>query len=235
MSPDIRTDKNKSLNTSTLVFLLLICAVLTAGATGCRRDPALGKLNRIKEAAIEEGFDVEEKRIESALSKWQNGRLDSEPILLWATLAKPIKMEIKHLNFFTFDEDKDIVGFGIVEEYVDANGLRTTLTEEYETTGNGKRLYPPDEAVQAFAFLVHIRDAGQHKDMQQWNEYLEAKSRDVNGGQDLAPAGETSPVRPPIWISIPEPNHVDVYVYVNDQQGHKSDRIRVRNSIPEDQ
>jgi hypothetical protein len=210
--------------------LILICAMLAAGTTSCKRDPALTELNRLKEDAIKKGFDIEEKRVELALSKWQNGRLDREPILLWADLGKPIGMENKNLTFFTFDENKDIVGFAIVEEYVDANGLRTTLTEEYETTGNGP--YPADEAVQAFAFPVQIRDAGQRKDKQQWNEYLEAKSRDVKAGRESPPVGKTWHVMPPIWISIPEPNRVEVYVYVYDREGHKSEKIGVRNSIP---
>jgi len=215
---------------STFVQLLFMSAMLAAGGTGCKRDPALSELNRLKENAIKKGFDVDEQRVELALSKWQNGRLDSEPILLCAELAKPIGMETKDLAFYIFDEDKDIVGFGIVEEYVDANGLSTTLTEKYDTVGNGP--YPPDEAVQAFVFQVQIRNAGQRKDVQQWNEYLEAKSRDVEAGRELPPVGKAWHIRPPIWISIPEPNRVDVYVYVYDRQGHKSERIGVSNSIP---
>ncbi len=220
---------------STFVQLLLMGAMLAAGGTGCKHDPdrALSELNRLKQYAIKEGFDVEEQRAELALSKWQNGRLDSEPILLCAVLVKTIGRETKNLAFYTFDEDKDIVGFSIVEEYVDANGLSTTLTEEYETTGTGP--YPPDEAVQAFPFIVQIRDAGQRKDVQRWNEYLKAESGDVNAARDLVTAGKTSPVRPPIWISIPEPNRVDVHVYVYDRQGHKSERIVVRNSIPREE
>ena len=223
-------DGGKAMNISTFARLLLVAIMLAAGITGCKRDPALRELNRLKEYNIEKGFDIEEQRVESALSKWQNGRLDREPIMLWAQLGKPIGMETKDLTFFTFDEDKDIVGFGIVEECVDANGLRTTLTEEYKTTGNGP--YPPDEAVQGFAFGVQIRDAGQRKDVQQWNAYLEAKSRDVESGRELPPVGKAWHIMPPIWISIPEPNHADVYVYVYDRQGHKSERIVVRNSIP---
>jgi len=219
------------MNISTFVPFLLIGAILAAGAIGCKRDPALRELNDMKDAAIKKGFDIEEKRIELALSKWQNGRLDREPIMLWAQLGKPIGMETKDLTFFTFDEDKDIVGFGIVEEYVDANGLRTTLTEEYETTGNGP--YPPDTSVQAFIFPVQIRDAGQRKDVQKWNKYLEAKSNDVKAGRELPPIGKAWHVMPPIWISIPEPNHVYVYVYVYDRQGHKAERIRVNNNIPQ--
>jgi len=207
--------------------------MLVAGATGCKPDSVLRELNRLKDAAIKQGFDVEEKRAELALSKWQNGRLDREPILLWAELVKPIGMEAKDLAFFTFDEDKDIVGFGIVEEYVDANGLRTTLTEEYETTEKGP--YPPDDSVPAFIFPVQIRDAGQRKDVQKWNEYLEAKSNDVKAGRELPPVGKAWHVMPPIWISIPEPNHVYVYVYVYDRQGHKAERIRVNNSIQQDE
>lgn len=218
------------MNISTFARLLFVGIMIAAGTTGCKRDPALRELNRLRDYAIKEGFDVEEQHAELALSKWQNARLDSEPIMLCATLAKTIGREIKGLSFFAFDEDMDIVGFGIVEEYADANGLRTTLTEEYDTVGKGP--YPPDEAVQAFSFIIQIRDAGQRKDVQRWNEYLKAESDDVEPARDLVPAGRTSRVRPPIWISIPEPNHVDVYVYVYDRQGHKSDRIRVRNSIP---
>jgi hypothetical protein len=30
-----------------------------------------------------------------------------------------------------------------------------------------------------------------------------------------------------VWISIPEPNKVDVYVYVYDRAGHKSDPLKL--------
>jgi hypothetical protein len=218
------------MNIAPFVRLSLVGAMLVASGLGCKPDPVSVKLNRFREYALKKGFNVDQHRAELALSKWQNGRLDSEPILLCATLSKTVGRETKNLSFFTFDEDMDIVGFGILEEYTDANGLRTALTEEYDTTGKGP--YPPDEPVQGFGFIVQIRDAGQRKDVQRWNEYLKAKSGDVNAARDLTPAGKTSPVMPPIWISIPESNRVDVYVYVYDRQGHKSDRIRVRNLIP---
>jgi len=226
-------DGVKSMNMSTFVRVLFIGAMLATGITGCKRDPALYQLNWMKEKAVKNGQDLKEQRVELALSKWQNGRLDSEPILLSAALGKPVGRETGRLSFYTFDEDKDIVGFGIVEEYTDSNGSRTTLTEEYETTE--KRQYPRDEAVQSFIVRVEIRDAGQRKDEQRWNEYLEAKPDDVDARGDLAPAGETLPAMPPIWISIPEPNHVDVRIYTYDQQGHKSQPFRVVNFIPRDE
>jgi len=219
------------MNVSTIVRVLLISTMLVAGATGCKRDPdfALDKLNGLREYTKEKGYDIEEKRAELALSKWQNSRLDSEPILLTGELGETTGKETKHLSFFAFDEDKDIVGIGIIEEYVDASGLSTTLTEEYETTGKGP--YPPDEAVQAFSFVVQIRDAGQRKDVKKWNEYLSAKSGRSNTERDMAPTGETLPAMPTIWISIPEPNQVDIHIYIYDKQGHKSETIRARNLI----
>jgi len=63
---------------------------------------------------------------------------------------------------------------------------------------------------------------------------VKAKPGDINARRGVVPSGETLPVVPPIWISIPEPNHVDVHIYIYDQQGHKSETIRVANFIPQE-
>ena len=215
------------MNVSKFVKLLFVGAVLAMGAKGCKQNPTLNQLNWMKEEAIKHGDYLREQRIEVALSRWKNGHLDSDPYLLAAEMGKAIGSGNIHLVFFTYDEDKDIDGIGIIEEYIDPNGLNTTLTEEYETTGN--RQYPEHEEVQLFGLMPKIRDAGQRKDEQLWFEYLQGKSGKVDVGQGLAPTEETMPA---VWISIPEPNHVDLKMYVYDQQGHKSEAIRVISSIP---
>jgi hypothetical protein len=219
------------MNTRTLVQLLLAGAMLAVEAGGCRRDPVLGALKRFDEYAKEKGGDVEKQRAALALSMCQNHRLDGEPILLVAQLGKPTGTEIVKLNLLTFDEDQDIIGLVIVEEYIDANGLKTTLTEEYPALG--PLMDPKDGALQLLYPTVQIRSASQRKDVEQWKEYVNAKPMNIHARRDEIPSGYRWPDMPPIWISIPEPNHVDVHAYIYDQEGHKSDRLRVANFPPQ--
>lgn len=214
---------------SKFVQLLLVGAILTMEAVGCRRDPVLAALTGFDKYAKEKGDDVQEKHAELALSRWKNRRVDREPILLVAQLGKPIGMETVKLNLLTFDEDEDIVGLGIIEEYVDANGLKATLTEEYPALG--PLMDPKDTALQLLYPTVQIRSAGQRKDIERWKEYVNAKPRNIHAKLDEVPSGYRWPDMPAIWISTPDPNHVDVYVYIYDQQGHKSDPLLVVNFV----
>jgi hypothetical protein len=211
--------------------LLLVGAMLTVEAAGCRRDPVLGALKRFDEYAKEKGGDVEKQHAALTLSKWQNHRLDGEPILLVAQLGNPTGTEIVKLNLLTFDEDQDIIGLGIVEEHFDVNGSKTTLTEEYPALG--PLMDPEDTALQVLYPTVQIRSAGQRKDVEQWKEYINAKPMNIHARRDEIPSGYRWPDMPPIWISIPEPNHVDVHVYIYDEEGHKSDPLRVAKFPPQ--
>lgn len=71
---------------------------------------------------------------------------------------------------------------------------------------------------------IQIRNVDQHKDSQRWDKYVKGEGIDINDVRLLKYFKETLPT---VWISIPEPNAVNVYVYIYDQKGHKSEPIKL--------
>jgi len=121
----------RSMNTRKLVQALLVVVILVLGISGCKRDGVLSGLKYLKEKAKAKGRGADGQRVELAMSKWQNRTLDPEPILITAGINKPTGYEDMYIGMFTFDEDVDVLGLGINEEYTDVNGIKTTVTEEY--------------------------------------------------------------------------------------------------------
>jgi len=199
-----------------VIFLLVI--------PGCRRDPLVDALERHKEEAKAKGFREVEEHCELALSRLRNRVLDPEPILVMALLGR-VTGSGRYLYLETFDEDRDIVGLGIREEYNDANGLKTLLTEEYPVFVHRMS----SELLLSRLCPVKIRDGDQRKDEQRWDEYVKGEGIDVNSPRAIERWTETLP---PVWISIPEPNKVDVYVYVYDRAGRKSEPFRLPPLAP---
>ena len=215
-----------SVNTRRLVQALLLVVIVVPVISGCKRDPLLDDLKHLKEEAKRKGYSAVEQRYELAISKWKNRTVDREPILIDAGLGKSIVLPVL-VGLITFDEDMDVFGIGINEECADVNGIKTTLTEEYPAFVH--RMKP--EMLDLRLFPVQIRDAGQRKNTQRWDEYVKGEGIDVNDVRVLICWRETLP---PVWVSIPEPNTVDVYVYIYDQAGHKSNPIKLLtpDSIP---
>jgi hypothetical protein len=218
------------MNVLKILRALLVIVILVLGISGCRRDDVVSSLNLIKEKAKAKGRGADEKRVEVALSKWHNRTVDPEPILITAVMNKPIGNEDMYIGMFTFDEDVDVLGLGINEEYTDVNAIKTTVTEEYPVFAH--RMKP--EVVDLRLFPVQIRDDGQRKDKQRWDEYIKGEGIDINTVRRLKYWRETLPQ---VWVSIPEPNTVKVYVYIYDKAGNKSEPIKLltSDSIPEEE
>jgi hypothetical protein len=203
-----------------LTQAFFVVFILTAVNPSCRRDPVLDELNRLKEKAKAEGYSDVQQHSELALSKWQNNTVDPEPILITSHFGNPIDNKHIYLGLITFDEDKDVFGLGISEEYIDANGLKHTLTEEYPVFVY--RMKP--EVLDLHLFPVQIRDVNQRKDSQQWDKYIKNEGIDVNMIHELNYWRKSLP---PVLISIPEPNTISVHTYIFDQTGHKSDTVKL--------
>ncbi|MHC4144464.1 MAG: hypothetical protein ACYSWW_21005 [Planctomycetota bacterium] len=166
------------------------------------------------------------QRAAPALSKWLNPTSDPEPIMFWAVLARPSKRP-ETLWLYFIDEDMDAVGFAIEEHYVDAKGARQTRLEEYPAFAHtqwidvlGSRMIP-----------VCLRDADQRADKERWNSYVEGTSIDPNM---LTSRDYWKERLPPVWVSIPEPNVVDVNVYVYDRAGNRSESVKLLNPTQKD-
>jgi hypothetical protein len=160
-----------------------------------------------------------------ALEKWQNGVLDPEPILLGAQLSKSSKDQRPYLAVLTYDEDEDLAGIGVEEQRSDANDLTTeAVVEEYPIVAH---LNQPD-VTRFLRVPVHIRDSGQRKDPNAWDQYV-AHPLDYRTGTERIERWRQD--LPPIWISAPKPHTVNVRIYIYDRAGHRSDAVEVLDRL----
>ena len=221
--------------------LLLFAIIFSLSTfTGCREksseskalDPVVYFLRRsIKNP--KNPVDVK-NRAELAISKWENGVVDCKPILVNAVVGKPQEVDKVLLALIIFDEDKDTVGFVIKEEYVNSSGMKTTLEEDYPAYVHCL----PFAVLDAHWVAIQIRDKHQQKNEQLWSEYVNTdfeqlvnryiKSDDFSI-ESFYPGRFWEDTLPPVWVSIPEPNKVDVWVWVYDKAGNRSDAVKLLN------
>jgi hypothetical protein len=160
------------------------------------------------------------ERAKLALSRWQDQDVNPEPILLWTIIAR--SNNAIALEFY--DEDMDVTGLGIEERYIDADGITQKLVEEYAVFTHIRW-----SDVWYFKIVpVYTRDTNQRLDKEKWNNYINGEGIDPNTPMLREYWKETLP---PVWVSIPEPGKVDVYVYVYDRAGHKLAPVKMM--VPE--
>jgi len=213
------------MNTLRLIKLLSV-VFLALVISGCKddpvHDPVLDRLERFKERAKDQS--AYKQRLEMAISQWQNKSVDRKPILLNSGLGDSLEMG-ESITLLMFDEDLDIIGFGVKEIFTDTNGSQTVLNEEYPVFVHTKW---PEKLAAPVSFLpVQIRNDNQRKDEQKWKKYINGEGIDVNKVQDIKYWRQTLPTA---WVSIPDPNNVDVDVYIYDKAGHKSEPIKLLSS-----
>jgi hypothetical protein len=174
------------------------------------------------------------RRCQVALSKLKNGVLDTEPILFKASVGLVEPNDEPALFVFTLDEDRDIRGLRIKEQYIDPNGTITTLEEDYPVFVNSLTSVISGH----IRFPIQIRDKHQRKDRCLWLEYanrnLDALIRKY---LDKRPqdSGDTftrgvlwkEKEMPPIYISVPDPNRVQVFISIYDRAGNESESIKL--------
>ena len=171
-------------------------------------------------------------RAKAALAKLDNGILDTEPILLRAIIDTVEPNNEPALFIIYFDENKDLRGLRIKERYIDPNGSITTLEEDYPVFVNTL-----STIIAAYIrFPIHIRDKDQRKDKYAWLEYsnrnldelirLNIDERQRNSS-DNHPQDIPFKKTPPIYISVPDPNKVNVEISIYDKAGNESDSIEL--------
>jgi len=204
-----------------ILCVIVICAMLLMSC-GCAKqeDGTVQELERIKMSMK----DAEAKsRIVTALSMRQNNVVDPKPVLIMAGVGGD--KEETFLHMATYDENVDVIGLGVCEEWNTVDGRRDSLVEEYPVFA----AHSLDGVLSYSKVPVELRDSGQRKDEELWRIYAEERGSKENSLRDSASNGKI----PPIYVSIPEPNDTDVFVYVYDRSGHKSDSVRLLNVIRE--
>jgi hypothetical protein len=155
-----------------------------------------------------------------ALALHQNGVVDPQPVAIAASVYHSTGHNRDVLMLMQYDEEADIVGLGLQEEKQGTGREKDLLVEEYPVfTYNS-----PTGALHVRTIPVHFRQAGERKNEQQWRDYLQGKGSGESFTGDNERFWKTLP---PVYVSIPEPNKVDVRIYVYDRGGHKSNLIRL--------
>lgn len=183
------------------------------------------------EAIIQDGTTPPEvrKRAEAARDRIRTrqgkGFRTLEPFLLRVMLYnEPYIGSV--LKLVAYDQDGDLVGVRIREQWGDPNGA-TPLVEDY-----------PVFVAVPWAWHrripVQIRDKGQRKDPVMWEAILIDRIDEMI--YNRAPGGSGRRIHAltaeaAVWISVPDPNKVRVFVCVYDRQRHESDYVEVENLL----
>jgi hypothetical protein len=192
---------------------------------GCTRDadktpdPVVEKLRSLVPQS-----PAAKERIDLAISLRQNAVIDSQPVLLYAYVRDDADFGDGQPSFVVglgfYDEDKDVIGCAVREERTTHSGSRETFVESYPVFTH----YPMDGTLQFRSFPIQVRTSDQRKDDQQWQKYIEAHTLDEKSVRNRESFARTLP---PVYVSIPEPNHTDVMVYLYDRGGHESNTLQL--------
>ena len=191
-------------------------------------------------------------RADMAISQWENGVHDFVPILISAYLTKGLEefSEI-NLNLPIFDEDMDVLGIGIKERHIKQGGQIEIIEENYSIYAHT----PFSDVMDLHWVPVKIRTAGKQKDLNLWKEYVNSDYGEIayeiihseqleKATFKIHPLPDVNIVDfsfvwaatlPPVWVSIPEPNEVDVWIWVYDKAGNKSEPVKLLNFIDKEE
>lgn len=194
------------------------CSKSTNGLTGTREHDPNGALECF--LATWRGPDVEtEQRTRCALSKWQNGVTDHEPILLCASATRSSKTYSATLSLMAYDEDKDLLGIVVEEERSDANGV--SLSEDYPVYAHLRQL----DTVDTRSIGIHLRGKEDRKDEARWEEYV--RNKEIEETALKRSARYYMDTMPPVYITVPETNGVAVWIRLYDGAGNQSARVKI--------
>jgi len=185
-------------------------------------------------------IDVQ-SRVNLAIDQWKNGVLNSKPILINAILIKAKGYDQVDLLLAVFDEDEDIFGFIVKEIYSKSDGKQEKMEETYPYNVH----YSSSGVADMYLVSVKIRTAQQKKDQQLWKEYIdrdvdyeELTRRHIYNNENFSKESRKAfslefddMLPPPVWISIPESNKVEVLVWVYDKTGNKSEPVKLLDFI----
>jgi hypothetical protein len=155
-----------------------------------------------------------------AISKYENKRIETEPILIYALFRQSNEIEPTILHLLTYDEDEDILGIGINEKYIDPNGTETNLNEEYPIF----LFRNPPKGASPRIIPVQIRNLGQLKSEQLWDQYIAGEGIEMDRILNQLYWKSSLPA---VWISLPDPNKTEVEIYIYDKAGHKSQPMKL--------
>jgi len=218
-----------------IFFVITVIVAIAMHIAGCRKKSGLDEdpvVYAIRKSVKSPRFpQIVRDRADLAVSKWRNGVLDEKPILINACLNRyepnPIP-ESMALTVYS-EQKKKIIGFGIKEEHIKENGQRDIIEEKYPAFIHR----PLDEIANVWAVQIDIRTSDERKDEEIWEKFIESneiadeyKKYDelVNSRKLRAILPVSFPI---VWVSIPEPNEVNVLIWVYDKDGNESEPVEL--------
>ena len=218
-------------------------ACFTLSTTGCKRNPNFSDSNIAILEQLSQNSSVSQDirdRAQQAIANYTNSTIEPEPYLLYARILEDAPgPERNELDVAVLDEDKDLLGFGVKEELKDPDGNVHILEEEYPAFVHYQGL----ATVNVYTIPFFTRTNEQRKNEKIWADYVEmdfdTKMEQIklpNSSRGWFADMEEYNIRlyelwekslPPIWISIPDPNKLTVWVYVYDKAGHKSNSVKL--------
>ncbi len=137
-------------------------------------------------------------------------RSEPTPQLYFANLRSVKENADIYLTVIIGDIDNDILGIGIKVKYFGANGSKVVKEETYPVF-----IHKSFPDISTHFFKVTIRNEDLVKDLDLWRQYVDGRLKDT----------------PPIILSIPEPDKVEVWLWVYDKAGNKSDLLKVDSLV----
>jgi hypothetical protein len=176
-------------------------------------------------------------RAKSALLELDDAGMAGKPIMVTAML-----MQVKDafaLAITCFDKDRNLRGIRIKEEREDANGVISTILEDYPVFvafADGLK----SGTVERRLIPFQIRKGQERKDEIQWLQYenhvldtlIQGAVTRAKPDESLVDILSGSPVgMPPAYISIPAGKRLRVQVSAYDRAGRSSEWIDVRPEV----
>ena len=214
--------------------------------TGCKKSPKLGDPNMAlfeRWSRLSWANDAKE-RIQYAIDTYKNKTMDRTPILVYAGLGKPVGLEEIMILLAVLDEDNDLLGFTVKEVSQDPNGTPVELEEDYPIFAH----CPAVGVVNGYGFSISARNDEQRKDERLWADHVEnfdARLKKQLGPEPPMPSSESSAdwsrisqygnrrfelwksSVPPIYISIPDSDKINVKIHVYDKADNISNTVEL--------
>jgi hypothetical protein len=155
------------------------------------------------------------KRLLFAKSLYLNKQDDPSPFLIYASLGKPEGKDYYNIVFLYYNEDKDLLGIGIQEKWLDENGK---VVKQNEDTFP---IFLSCEIMEPLAFCIQevdLRDNLKNDYKQMWEEYQKADIPKTTTWQET--------LVPPVVVSFPEKNK-EIYIWLYDRKGNTSEKLKL--------
>ena len=238
----ICSTKNKN------VYVLFVYIIISLWLTGCKKTPMLGDHNMAQfERWSRRPWAADAKeRLQYAIDTYKNKTMDRTPILVRAVLGKPVGSEEIEIYLFVLDEDKDLLGLTVNEVSQDPNGTPVALEEDYPIFAHCPTAVV---AVNVYGFSISARNDEQRKNERLWADHVgnfDALVKKQIGPEPPEPSSESSvdlfreynnytarrfelwkSSVPPIYISIPDSDKINVKIHVYDKADNISNTVEL--------